>query len=734
MAAVAAASLLLAALFYWRAFGNLGRRRWFILSGLRCLAIVLLLFLIFRPMFSYTKELNERPAVIFALDRSASMSIADDATGKSRFEQARIRIDEWSKRLTQDFTLRLIEFSELARQLDDFTQLATLSPDGKATSLSRALVAAARLLPRDEVEAVLLLSDGIHNSARGPMQVAVKMGTVVHCVGVGSSLRGDVSCRDLQITGLTCPDRLMLNNKARITAAVEGIGLAGHVASVVLEEDGKEIGRTELTIDGVEGSQEAVFEFRPTAKGRHKYRARVEPAGEEKITENNAREAVAIVVEPGIRVLYVEGTLRAEYGAFVDRFLAKDPDLEFCAMVQTRPNVFLTRSNIEGFKLTSIPADAETINTFDVFIIGDLDSSYLKPAQQELISARVRAGAGLIMLGGYHGLGPGGYADTVLGRLLPVELGGREVGQIDLPFLPTLTPEGARHPIFANIAEFFPTAGAEPKAAGLPPLQGCTRIASPRPAGSVLAVCAAAEGGPPVLVVGPADSGRAAVFAGDTTRNWQQGPRALDRESPFLRFWGQSVRWLAGRTDAVETAAGISVAIDKGYYEPEESVRISAVVRDEKGEGAADCRVVAKVSLSDGRADEVRLAAVAGPAGHYAAMYEPPAAGSFEVEASARIGEQTVTAEKISFEVGRPNLEFEKLDLDENMLKNIAAETGGRYYHISTADELIDRLDRSSRNKRIVMERRLYWPPGFWLVFVSALTVEWVLRRRWQLR
>ena len=43
-----------------------------------------------------------------------------------------------------------------------------------------------------------------------------------------------------------------------------------------------------------------------------------------------------MVVEPGMRVLYLEGTLRAEYGALVDRFLAKDPDLEFYSLVQTR--------------------------------------------------------------------------------------------------------------------------------------------------------------------------------------------------------------------------------------------------------------------------------------------------------------------------------------------------------------------------------------------------------------
>ncbi len=38
-------------------------------------------------------------------------------------------------------------------------------------------------------------------------------------------------------------------------------------------------------------------------------------------------------------------------------------------------------------------------NKFDVFILGDLDATYLKPEQQQLIVQRVRNGAGLVMLG-----------------------------------------------------------------------------------------------------------------------------------------------------------------------------------------------------------------------------------------------------------------------------------------------------------------------------------------------
>lgn len=733
MAAVALVAIVLATVFYRKAFGMLKRMQWQRLLLLRIVAILVVILLLFKPTLSYHEELLEKPSLVFLIDTSASMSITDDASGLSRFDQARTQLESWCDQLKDDFHLHVVEFSERATPLEDPAQLATLSAEGKSTSISGALLAASQQAPKKEVAAVFLLSDGIHNSARSPLDVADKLGMVVNTVGVGASLRNNLSYRDIQVTGIDCPDRLMVNNKAKITGLVEGIGLAGRVVKVALEEDDKQISEQELTLDGTEGSQKVEFEFRPTVKGRHSYTVRCSPIPEEKIVENNHRAAVALVIEPGIRVLYIEGTLRGEYGAIVDRFLSKDPDLEFCALIQTRPNVFLKRSNMEGLDLNTIPSDAETLNKFDVFIIGDLDASYFKPQQQELIVQRVRSGGGLLTLGGYHALGPGGYAGTPVGDVLPAILGGRDIGQVNDPFLPLLTPDGTRHPIFANIAGFFPTRSGPPKEAGLPELEGCTRIESVRAGATVLAVHPTEANQMPVLAVQPLDKGRTAVFCGDTTRKWQQGPRAMDQESPFLRFWGQMVRWLAGRATAVEAKASITSSTDKGYYEPEEPIRISAVVRDDKGEGTASAQVTAKIK-GPSEAEDVPLTVVPGPVGHYGGTLQPKLAGRYEIVVESRVGQLTLSADKLVIEVGRPNLEYEKLDMDEKLLSRIASESGGRYRHLSVAGGLIEQLDRTQQQKKVFLERRLYWPPGFWGLFVAVLTVEWVLRRRYQLR
>ena len=734
---VTAVAIALVTLFYWRAYRSLKRYQWQVLLGLRILAIITIVLLLFRPVLSYYKEQSERKAMVFLIDTSSSMSITDDVSGKTRIEQARDQVASWAEQLEEAFALHVIEFSERPRLLPNAKQIPTLTAEGKATSISRALEAGVKAAPRRDIEAIILVSDGVHNSARSPEEVAPTLGVTVHGVGVGASLKSDATYRDVQVVALNCPDTLMVNNIARINAGIEGVGLSGRVVRVVLEEDDEPVSEAELTLDETEGAQEVEFEFRPMVVGRHMYTVRVPPLPEEKIEENNRRSAVALVVEPGIRLLYMEGTLRAEYGAIVQRFLAKDPDLEYCALVQTRPNVFLKRTNIEGLELESLPATAEDVATFDVFVIGDLDSSYIKPEQQALIAQRVREGAGLIMLGGYHGLGPGGYAGTPIGDVLPVLLGDREIGQVPDPFLPKLTPEGNHHAIFTNITDFFPTTTGDAKQTGLPELDGCTRVAGSRPGATVLATCPiemTAQGEMPVLAIQPVDEGRTAVFCGDTTRKWQQGPVAMDQESPFLQFWGQLIRWAAGRSTEVEAEASVVSNTDKAYYEPDEEIVISAVVRDEKGEGALDAKVVAKIQGPEGRSDEVELTLVAGSTGHYEGHYSPASSGSYEIVVETRLGEMALEAETLVVEVGRPHLEFEKLDLDEKLLAQIAADTGGQYKHLSTADGLIDQLDRTERKRRVQFERQLAPPLPLWILFVALVTTEWALRRRFQLR
>ncbi len=136
MLAVVVAAIALVAIFYRRAYGVLGGRSWRVLLALRIVAIVLVVLLLFRPVLSYYEDLVEKPPLVFLLDASASMSIADDASGRSRFDQARTQLERWCDQLKNDFRLHFIVFSERAVPVSKAAALASIAPDGKATSLS----------------------------------------------------------------------------------------------------------------------------------------------------------------------------------------------------------------------------------------------------------------------------------------------------------------------------------------------------------------------------------------------------------------------------------------------------------------------------------------------------------------------------------------------------------------------------------------------------------------------
>lgn len=744
MAAVSAAAMGLTMLLYRRSHGDLPRFRWLVLFALRSLALFLVVLLLFRPILSLEKEVRERRGIVFLVDTSASMSTADGPSKVNRLDQVRAKLLDWHPRLSGDFNLQLLEFSDRPRPLSGIEGMADLKPIGEATSLTRALQAGARQLSRKNIEALVLLSDGVHNAAGNPVQTARQLGVPIHAVGVGTGLRNNPSYRDLQVASVDCPPQLVLNNQAKISAQIESVGLTGRVSKVFLEEDGKVVGQSELVLNSRSGPQEVAFQFLPSSRGRHNYTVRVPNLSEEAIHQNNQRSALAQVVEVRIQVLYLEGALRAEYGALVERFLSKDPDIEFCALVQTRRNVFVQRTNMKGLQLRAIPSEPAIVDKFNVFILGDLDSSTFNPAQMDLLVKRVREGAGLVMLGGYNSLGPGGYTDSPLGAILPVMLGDRKVGQLAEPFLPLLTAEGRTHAIFAGIGRFFPSRSGSAEVAGLPPLKGCVKVAGARPGATVLAVHPGGEPGTsapgasakamPVLAVQPVGKGRSAVFSGDTTRNWHQVPRALEQESPFVRFWGQMIRWLANRSESIKGELSVTAQTDKVYYEPDSPITITAMVRDKEGEGSNKAQVKARIKPPQGQEELVDLASSSSSAGQYQVVFETKRAGSYEITVEAKVGIAGLTAPKMIVDVGRPNLEYDRLDLDDRLLTQIAEATGGRYQHISTADRLIEELQRKEEKRRVHLEQPLYFPAVFWVVFVAVLVTEWALRKRYRLR
>ena len=155
-----------------------------------------------------------------------------------------------------------------------------------------------------------------------------------------------------------------------------------------------------------------------------------------------------------------------------------------------------------GHRLTYFPGTLTELYTYDVVVLADFPTDPLTPEQQQWLADFVKQGGGLLMLGGYYAFSPGGWADSPLAPLFPVEL---KTGLDLQPLTGETTLNVARKVIMANGSKLKPPLpgkdlGVVPWRHNLKPREG--------------AAVWLTAGGEPVAVSGAAGEGRVLAVLG----------------------------------------------------------------------------------------------------------------------------------------------------------------------------------------------------------------------------
>jgi len=719
------------------------------------LAILVLLLLVFKPVLSYSHEVLRRAGLCLLVDTSRSMSVRDYPNSPSRLERVRTELEPRLAALRETFDAYLYTFDTTASRV---TGKLPAEATGEATDLGRAVTTALQEIPRDNLAGLVLVSDGIHNGPGDAAEtVARSAAPPVYTVGVGSDLTAESGFQDIGFVGLEAPEEATVNTRTDIIARLDATGFADRTVEVQLREippgggQAAPLASARLVLDGRPGPQEVHLQVTPETKGAQRYELFVPPDAKERLLENNRHEFYLLAVEPRIKVLYIE-TLRPEYGP-LKQVLETDPNVDVLSLVQIRQGTFLKSGNLRGPAVSAFPRTREELKQFDVFIIGSLDAALLAREQMEALRDLVRdEGRGLLLIGGSAALGAGGYGGSPLEEALPALLGPRTVGQITEPFTMELTAEGRAHAIFAGTGDFFRYLGQAAQK-NLPVLLGCNRLAGLKPGAALLAVHPGPQpdGRPaPVLAVQQFGKGRSAVFTGDTTYQWDLYFKVIGRESPYVKFWGQMVRYLAGQ-EAVErpTQPGLALALRKPLYRPGEPVVLEATVVEEEGRATNLAAVRAEILQPDGQTRAESLPNVPGSSGLYRTTLQPDAAGKYTVRLRAEKDGRTLGAAEAEFTVVQPNHEFERLAIDEGLLRALAERTRGKYYRLTSLNELFDGLRRrqtaeSEHREWPLLDQQVLRLPGtvltvtmthlMFALFLALLTVEWLIRRRYLLQ
>ena len=760
---VAVVAVLVALVWVRPRFAQLSAGRVAALVGLRLAVVLLTLIALLRPMLVYTKVEPLKASLILLVDRSRSMQVQDSLGDASRWAAMKLLLESSAgdlAKLAKTWEVKAYQFDIGAEKLnvrDGRVELAA-APLGEQSALGAAIEEALEREASGRVLGVLLLSDGAQRAVAPrdlpPQSAARRLAAEnipLYTFTFGKA--GGAERADLSISDLVTNETIFSEAPTDVRAAVTAQGYANQPVRVQLlweSADGMNTVDTQQIDTGVDGSAVPVsLRHTPRSPGEYKVSLRVEPREGELVTTNNEVGTFVTVRAGGINVLYLDGAKRIGGGPGPEQHrvrgaLARSPDIAIeRRFINYKPMNVELRSQIRD-------------GGFDVFILDDVDAQGLSLASWQALADRVRQGAGLMMVGGYHSFGPGGFADNPLDDVLPIDIGPAQRQQFGeaprkdvhvagpLRMRPT-EPLGTRHPILQIVSSGNLAAAW----AALPPLDGANLIASNelKPNSQVLAD----SDGPrrhPLLVAGQSGNGRTLAFAGDSTWRWPM----YGFGDAHRRFWRQSVLWLAkqdeqtegrvwirlaGRRVARGTRVDFNIGAENAERAPVESAQFEVKIQTPDGKtidvrptrGAVSPKLPSGESENESRRDSSTWGAT---------FRDTNAAGDYRIVVTARDGGNVLGTAEARFLVPQQDLELDRPAAEPTLMAQLADMTKSAGGAAMAAEELPGLLKRLAEKppelKEEVVAKFTYWDTWpFFLLFVGLLGVEWYLRKRWGL-
>lgn len=331
--------------------------------------------------------------VAFLVD--SSQSVSPDAR-----EKMRALIAEQVDKMNKDDQYVVIEFGGDAA-LDNLPgpkgplPAASAVSNPSATDIARALRLATASFPADRQKRIILISDGNQNvgdavkEARLAALADVDINTVTLTSHVG---------HEVMIEQVMTPPRVQKGAHLAVRVVVSSD--IAQPAKLMLTRDGDPMASQPVELK----AGTSVFDIDDTLSdgGFHKYDVTVVPINPDGDTfsQNNTGSAFTYVDAPG-KVLVVPGGSTADADYIVD------------ALRQDRLNV----------DIGSLPTSQQGLLPYDCVILQNVSARYLLASQESSLANWVKdSGGGLIMVGGDNSFGPGGYADTPLEEVAPVEM------------------------------------------------------------------------------------------------------------------------------------------------------------------------------------------------------------------------------------------------------------------------------------------------------------------------
>lgn len=594
--------------------------------------------------------------------------------------------------------------------------------------------------------AVLLLTDGQHNSGGSPQKLAQRLGDAavpLFAIGLGSR----VEPRDVAVLGINVPPSVSATGRASGEVTIKDLAGEGERIRLRIMMGGETVWQKTLASEG-RPTRRVPFDF---AVGP--LVSQVQTADVGGIERTRVTLPLAVVIDPTEgqydagndrldfrisanlrkrRLLIVDSRSRWET-RYIRNLFDRDPTWQVDAIYAwpRSSGGRVRRYFTEG----TFPPDAQTMASYDAVIWGDCGpDAFTEDELRRLREFASQGGAVVFIDGDRDGLAR--MAQSPAGPLMPVRL-------TDQPLLAGVrrlrpTPIGSGQSALRLAGD----AGVDDPVDrlsddGLSDAQTAVwnRLIPPTtirdvevlPGSEVWLEAEMGESSPPapVLVTRLFGGGQVVYLATDQTWRWRY--RVADRY--HTRFWNQLLEAIMQPPFEVRDQY-VAIATGAPQYTAGESATIRARLRDASGRPVGDAVVEAVMRDQSGSARTVLLRSVDADRGVYEGKSLPLRIGEFDVSIRSAGYQSSQSVRTSLLVVPPPDRESVRLALDGDLLSTLARDSGGVYADESDADQVWQAIrplsDGRIETRRLALSQSYYWFVGV----LGLLTAEWWLRKK----
>jgi len=652
-------------LFTYRRLRRIGQR-YPRLWMLRFVSFLLLFMLILSPIFVFEKKSKGKLAVL--IDNSLSMSIQDPEFPGGRLFTAKKFLEEILPSLEKKFNLRIFTISPGLKEIEK-EKLKDLQATGKDTDIDSAL----RDVRKDNIEAVLLISDG---NATSPFKNSPSF--PVYTLGIGAKENyPDISIEAISGKKIVSPGE-NLTLKVRVSNSLN----RKVSTTLIVREKDKVIARKDVKLG--RGENDLLFNHTFFKQGKYRLQFEVLPVAGDSLPDDNRRNFHVVVMRERAKVFLMAGKISWEV-KYLKKLLENNPSYQLKYYIRAGETVFLG----EKFPGTE---------DLSLLIICQLPSPLL-PSWGK-IKNWLEEGGGLIIIGDSDSFPL--QAPPQWEKILPLQgLKGWSPRQLPLAF----TSEGKTHPMFSALSNN-----------SLPSIQGALLFTRIPPAG--LPLLQVSYQGNRLPVGGLLRYGKGKVFLLGTASTWRW---KLKGKVPYSTFWLSIFEYFVPERENMEE--GYILYTDKDYYSKGEKVKI--MLKAGKKESEFSPRDLKGKVLQGEKSFPLRLL----PSAPYmfTATFSPRRTGKYTVQVVTPEGKKSG-----EFYYGDPFIEWKDTSLKKDFLQELALQTGGQYFSPAASPDYVASQIITKKGKNI---SRVPTAPAllFYLLILLFLTLEWFLRKKFHL-